>query len=215
MVCVAALLQGCFLDRQWKWFVAREKSGKMSGNFLYSSEWQLCMIYTITRENGGLKTFNTTANSYPFNKSVFQTSASFSLLNFSFVRNLQLRTGSLSVSGRVFRVSEARMCGPSYSWWMTLVLCGKTSWNKWSKGRFCLRVINGHALACRTGFFWCTNARLSKMAVWRKPVILSLGIMVWLAPSLCQCHHPRWRHSVNSVLSLADSNTPVLKVITS
>lgn len=39
--CIIARL---FLGSSVKWFVALEKSGKMSGNFLYSSEWQLCMI---------------------------------------------------------------------------------------------------------------------------------------------------------------------------
>ena len=43
------------------------------------------------------------------------------------------------------------------------------------------------------------------------PVVLSLGILFGLVPTLCQLYHPRWRHKVFASCNLSTKNTPALQ----
>ena len=82
------------------------------------------------------------------------------------------------------------------------------------------------SLACRAGVFYEMNACLTiaQAAILKasrkkvKPIVLSLGIIFCLAPTLCQFHYSRWRHiglfiARPGYSSLAQQNTPALQAI--
>ena len=95
---------------------------------------------------------------------------------------------------------------------MILASClqSKISRNAWVRGRLRReRVTRGEKrsksaiLRVRQTNGLCAGVfRSLLLFLYFRPVVISLGIIFWLALTLCQYHHPRWRQSSTNICLL-------------